>query len=270
MTEPALNPPPGRRDTSWFTDILLSQQSDYESPERVPSAQRRVPRPVSRAVNFLALAATGLVLAAAANLVSQGRPVVEQTRQDLLSRIATMQGRTAELETANAQMRARNLRLERYVLPDIDNQLAAQLQRARAQGGYAETIGKGVVIELANPAKQDELNVVYDVDLQVLVNALFAAGAKGVAVDGIRITAATSIREAGGSILVDYQPIAAPYRVLAVGDRLLPKLRKSVYQAWFDDLSDSYGIDITYQRRASVKLPAGRVQPLEYAEEVGQ
>ena len=69
----------------------------------------------------------------------------------------------------------------------------------------------------ADPEAADPDLRVQDVDLQVVVNGLWAAGAEAVAVNGQRLTALTAIRTAGSAILVDLAPLSSPYVVEAVG-----------------------------------------------------
>lgn len=56
-----------------------------------------------------------------------------------------------------------------------------------------------------------------DRDLAHLVNALWAGHATAIAVDGIRLSATSPIRTAGGALLVAFQPVASPYRIDALG-----------------------------------------------------
>ena len=53
--------------------------------------------------------------------------------------------------------------------------------------------------------------VILDRDLQLVVNSLWVSGAEAVSVGGVRIGPNVTIRQAGGGILVDNQPISSPY-----------------------------------------------------------
>ena len=50
-----------------------------------------------------------------------------------------------------------------------------------------------------------------------MVNSLWVSGAEAIAVGGVRIGPNVTIRQAGGAILVDNQPISSPYDIVAVG-----------------------------------------------------
>ena len=59
---------------------------------------------------------------------------------------------------------------------------------------------------------------VLDIDLQVLANGLWQAGAEAVSINGHRLSDLTAIRSAGDAITVDYRSLTRPYRVEAIGD----------------------------------------------------
>jgi uncharacterized protein YlxW (UPF0749 family) len=58
---------------------------------------------------------------------------------------------------------------------------------------------------------------VTDHDLQNVVNALWAAGARAIGVGGVRLGPQTAIRTAGQTILVDFKALRSPYVVTAIG-----------------------------------------------------
>ena len=97
----------------------------------------------------------------------------------------------------------------------IDNLLALQ-------AGTLAVTGPAVVVSLADSNRkptdlaQASAYRIHDVDLQLVVNALFASGAEAVAVNGDRIVATTPIRSAGQTIVVNFRPLNRPYVVTAV------------------------------------------------------
>ena len=91
------------------------------------------------------------------------------------------------------------------------------------ESGVVPVAGRGLRIELTDaptddPDTQDPTLRVQDVDLQVVVNGLWAAGAEAIAVNGHRLTSMTAIRSAGDAVLVDLVPLSSPYKVDAIGD----------------------------------------------------
>ncbi len=107
---------------------------------------------------------------------------------------------------------------------------------------------------------------VRDRDLQEVVNALWAAGAEAIAINGQRLSALTAIREAGEAVLVDYRPVTPPYVIRAVGDpdTVEPAFVGSATAAAFRTLGDLYGVGFAVRRRDRMTLPAAGTR-LRYA-----
>jgi uncharacterized protein YlxW (UPF0749 family) len=91
-----------------------------------------------------------------------------------------------------------------------------------AQAGTAGLVGRGVEVRLSDsdrePSGAEEAGAyrISDVDLQLVINALFETGAEGVAVNGNRVVATTSVRAAGDTIVVNFRPLSPPYRITAI------------------------------------------------------
>ncbi len=90
----------------------------------------------------------------------------------------------------------------------------------RVGAGLAEMSGSGVVIKLYDaPEGYTASDIIHDSDVRDVVNELFAAGAKGVAVGGQRLIATSAIRCVGPVIRVNQKEISAnPVVIEAVGD----------------------------------------------------
>ncbi len=99
---------------------------------------------------------------------------------------------------------------------------AERLRELAAGTGLGKVTGDGVVVTLVDAPPQidpvtgkpsdDNPGVVLDRDLQDIANALWQAGAEAIAVNGQRLTATSTIRTAGGAILVDFRPVGQPVR----------------------------------------------------------
>lgn len=103
--------------------------------------------------------------------------------------------------------------------------LAARAERAALLAGAVPLRGPGLEVRLADsarrpPAGEDATAYrIHDRDLQLVVNALAAAGAEAVAVNGVRLAATTPIRAAGATVVVGFRPVSPPYVVVAIGAR---------------------------------------------------
>ena len=111
---------------------------------------------------------------------------------------------------------------------------------------------------------------VQDVDLQRVVNGLWAAGAEAIAINDHRVSSLTAVRSAGETILVDFQVVTAPYVVQAIG-------RANAVQVDFVDgpvgrllesYPERYGITVQVEKQDRLRLPGASVPMLREASPV--
>ena len=131
-------------------------------------------------------------------------------------------------------------------------------------------------IILDNAAYSDETSTIRDSDLTLLVNALWSAGAEAISVNGQRISAMTGIRNVSTAIEVNHVGIAAPYTVLAIGDRstLAADLLESGSGLLFSSLASQYGFQFDVDNEDALHIPAasadlGRLRSARTAPEGG-
>jgi len=163
-------------------------------------------------------------------------------------------------------------------------QLLGQLDEANFAAAATPVIGPGLEITVTDPGMSEDLSdvskervpgaqqVILDRDLQLVVNALWVSGAEAVAVGGVRIGPNVTIRQAGGGILVDNQPIASPYVVLAVGP---PHGMHDVFDSSpalqrLRLLETSYGVGVNVSESEELTLPAVSVRDINFAKKIGQ
>ena len=83
-----------------------------------------------------------------------------------------------------------------------------------------------------------------DSDLQIITNGLWESGAKAIEINGIRITAATSIRIAGATVLIDFQPVLSPFVIKAIGPYSMRRaFDDSDAKVWYTDLTTNYSVE---------------------------
>lgn len=253
-------------DASARSTMTLLQQltedavaSDYRplEPSEVLGSRR------GTVITVLGLLALGALLGIAGSATRAAQPSTQVERERLVERVMSMESSVAQVDAHVAEVGADVARLERQALDgsgagrDVAERLAALDELA----GYTAAFGPGVVIELDDAdagGRNADLGRVLDRDLQLVVNGLWRAGATAVAVNGIRLTARTAIRSAGQAILVDYRPLARPYRIAALG--ALPGLLDSFLDGgtgkMLRELESSYGVRWTAESRDLVELPA--------------
>ena len=202
------------------------------------------------------LVAAALVAAVFALAWSQARataPGVRESQQVLVTSVRAAEAATDELTARRTSLTA-----------DAD-----ALRRSRLAGDATVT-DPGVTRDLTDVSKQrveGSRQVILDRDLQLVVNSLWLAGAEAISVGGVRIGPNVTIRQAGGGILVDNQPISSPYAVVAVGPphAMADAFDRSSGLQRLRLLESSYGVRVTVAAGDGLTLPAGSVRDLTFA-----
>jgi uncharacterized protein YlxW (UPF0749 family) len=154
----------------------------------------------------------------------------------------------------------------------------ADLRNLEARVGVVKVHGDGVVARLTDAPDQvdpvtgkasQNLGKVQDRDLQAVCNELWHDGAEAIAINGERLTATSTIRAAGETILVDFRPIMSPYEVSAIGPGNLDKLFSgSSTGALFRDLVADYHMQVSVKHQGGLTLPAAADPQLHFAQPV--
>lgn len=148
--------------------------------------------------------------------------------------------------TEEEQMRALNEDL---------NSMRLRLHEVRMQSGLAEMVGPGITLYIYDAADNEGTgSLVHDADIRDIVNELFGAGAKGVAVGKQRLTAVSSIRCVGPLVMVNFQQVPSnPVVIEAIGS---PELLISGLSIIISDLEKRRGLIFEISDSGFIKLPA--------------
>ena len=227
-----------------------------------------------------------LVFVAAVAQARSTAPGVRETQQVLSGSV-----RSAETTVADASSRRDALAAEvdteqrQRLEGDARGQvLLGQLDVSNLAAAATPVIGPGLEITVTDPGMTVDLSdvskervpgsqqVILDRDLQQVVNSLWVAGAEAVSVGGVRIGPNVTIRQAGGSILVDNQPISSPYVILAVGP---PHSMQDIFDRSpglhrLRLLETSYGVGANVSTSEALTLPASPIRDINFAKEIGQ
>ena len=100
---------------------------------------------------------------------------------------------------------------------------------------------------------------------------MYKRQAEAIAVGGVRIGPNVTIRQAGGGMLVDNQPIENPYVILAVGP---PHGMHDVFEnspalQRLRLLENSYGVGVSVSEGDDLAVPASSVRDVNFAERNG-
>jgi uncharacterized protein YlxW (UPF0749 family) len=225
-------------------------------------ARRLLTAPVVAVIAVVGLLAGGAVAQLRTSPPGSG------ARDGLVDQITERTAVADDLAAANLERRQEIQRLETEVLGESGGGPADAVDRLAVPAGVVPVTGPGVRVTLEDPGDDAELFEdeevdpelvrVLDVDLQQVVNGLWAARAEAVAVNGQRLTTLSAIRSAGSAILVDYRPLAPPYVVEAVGDpqSLADEVTTGPTGGFLEWLRTNYGVEVAVETEESIGLPA--------------
>lgn len=271
--------------------LLRSLLSEHLDPGYAAAAAQRgagaaAPgRVASAAWQVLAAVAVATVFALAVGQAQATAPGIRESQQVLSGSVrsaeAATNAATARRDALSAELDSeRRSRLEgdergRQLLGGLDVATFAAAATAVSGPGLTVTItDPGVSKDLSDVSKErveGSRQVILDRDLQLVVNSLWASDAEAVSVGGVRIGPNVTIRQAGGGILVDNQPIASPYEILAIGPphSMADAFNQSPGLQRLRLLEASYGVVVTVSSTDAVTVPAGSVRDVNFGKEIG-
>jgi uncharacterized protein YlxW (UPF0749 family) len=229
----------------------------------------------------LTMVVAGLLVAVTydqAAATAQGRqPIRAALIQDIQRSSDAGDELTAELETLRVQVsRARD---DLLATSTVGQRALDRLADAEVGAAAVPVSGPGLLVTLANAApdadddpvggttEEDPRGKVRDGDLQVVVNALWAAGAEAVSINDQRLGTTSAIRFAGEAVLVDFRPVTNPYEVRAIGDpdTLSARFLASPEVGNLALIAESFGLRFDFAREDELTLPAASTIELRYA-----
>ena len=229
----------------------------------------------------LTMVVAGLLIAVTydqAVTTSQGR---EQIRSALVEDIRRASGITddlaVELEVLRAEVSTTRERL--LETTSVGQQALDELARAEQSAAAVPVTGPGLLVTLANAestadedpvggsTEGDALSRVSDGDLQLVVNALWAAGAEAISINGQRLGPTSAIRFAGEAVLVDFRPVTNPYEVKAIGetDDLTSRFLASPEVQGLAGYAETYDLRFEFAPEDELSLPPASTPELRAA-----
>jgi uncharacterized protein YlxW (UPF0749 family) len=220
-------------------------------PQAVPPRRRGAP---TRLLVVAATAVVGFLLVSQMNTTERFSQRLEAESEDDLARI--LAGLTGEADALRDEIS--NLKLQLVDLQATSRQSDTAAESAEAQvqalsvlAGTVPVTGPGLTLVIQDP---DDL-VRYDVLIDA-VQELRDAGAEAVAINGVRVGAASALSERDGRILLDGAALAAPYRVAAIGPTTTLDGGLKIPGGVLDTLDALQGVRAEVQRAAKLDLPA--------------
>ena len=272
-------------------DAVLAETLDpaYAQAAASRSSDGGPPRPRrwGRVVVALTMVAAGLLVAvtydqAAASV--EGRDEVRAALVDDIRTDSTVSDElSAQLESLRAEVTS--TRDDLLAASAVGQRARDALAAAEESAGAVPVSGPGLLVTLANAdpsadedpvgggtAEEDPREQVQDGDLQLVVNALWAAGAEAISINGQRLGPTTAIRFAGEAVLVDFRPVTNPYEISAIGDpdSLSAEFLASPEVGALAVISQTFGLRFEYAEEEELSLPAASVPELRSAVPEGQ
>ena len=251
---------------SLFVDIAAQPLDPgyAEAAARRPAGESGPRRPWLAVVGVLA--ATLLVVIAGVQ-AHRSAPGASRSHDRLVAQVQSRSRSVDALQKRLDRLRADTAGLRDVVLASsaAGERLARRLHDEELTAGTLAVTGPGLRVRVDD--SRDGRNRVLDRDLQAAVNALWAAGAEAIAIDGQRMTAQSAIRQAGDAVLVNFEPVSAPYDIAAIGDpvALETSFGSSPAAARLRAYEQLYGLRFHYARAGSITLPPAPGLTLRYA-----
>ncbi len=268
-------------------DDVLAETLD---PAYAQAAARRAGEPTAgrssrgRVMVALVMVVAGVLVAVTydqAAATAQGRqPVRAALIEDIQRSSDAGDELTAELEELRVEVARTS---DDLLAASVIGQRALDEVAAAEQGAAAVPVtGPGLLVTLANAesdadddpvgggTEEDASGKVRDGDLQVVVNALWAAGAEAISINGQRLGATTAIRFAGEAVLVDFRPVTNPYEIRAIGDpdTLSAEFLESPQVVALAGISETFGLLFEFAKADELNLPAASTLELRSADPV--
>jgi uncharacterized protein YlxW (UPF0749 family) len=265
-------------------DAVLAETLDpaYAQAAAARAAGRpERPRWRGRALVALTMAIAGLLMAVTYDQAAAGAEGREQVREALIGDIDRESSVSDDLQDQlqDLSQEVTSTRDELLAASAVGQDALDDLDRAEQGSAAVRVTGPGLLVTLANAdPKADEDPVggateddgrgrVRDGDLQLVVNALWSAGAEAVSINGQRLGPLTAIRFAGEAVLVDFKPVTNPYEITAIGDpdTLAGRFLASPEVNALAVISETYGLRFDYARKDELTLPAASTPELRIA-----
>lgn len=217
----------------------------------------------------------GLLFAVSATTLGARETERTTARTQLVAQIEARQERVDANSARVSELQNEVALAQEQVLRDSAGPAAAGVtSQLLAASGATAVSGPGMVVTIddaplapgADPGGKNEGKVLSK-DLQIVVNALWAAGAEAIDVGGQRLTSRSAIRFAGEAILVNYRPLTRPYVVRSIGDpdRLAAEFASGDGGAYLKALADNYGIRTSVSEEQDITMTSASALQVRYA-----
>jgi len=196
-----------------------------------------------------------VMISAQVTTMSKSEEVLKGIRQDELSdTLVSLQRDYDELKEKYDE--SQEIVEEYQTSSATNNSLIAsmknQINTLGLLAGTTDVTGEGIIITLYDGNGSNSL--VHDSDILTVVNELRVAGAEAISVNEQRIITTSAIRCVGSVIQVNYQRVAAPFEIKAIGNAQYLESAMTIKNGVIDVLN-GYGLKVTLSREGNIEIP---------------
>jgi len=268
------DPPPGHMGLLDYV-AATSLDADYAAVAARKeasggSAGSGRPRARGARLTLAVLAVFGVLVATAAVQTSRDAQSSAASRESLVKQADARKAGLSRRRSLVRDLQAQIAVLQASSL-DTSTQGRAVAQELSLLGvltGSEPTRGPGIAVHVDDaPGATTPERQVQSPDLQKLVNALWTVGAEAISINGQRLTSLSPIRDAAGSVTVNFRSISRPYTVSAIGSSRqmgAQLLDTAGGRAWVS-LQSNFGLQFSIDTKDSMELPAATRLVLRHA-----
>lgn len=189
---------------------------------------------------------------------------VSSRKQGLIDIIKEQEKQREEFKKQLAVLRTQIASYEKKAASDegVFNSFTKELNQLKFVTGLTAVKGPGVIITLEDSLsvptdKNPNDYIIHDKDVRIIINALWAAGAEAITVNGQRIASPSPVRCVGTTILINSTRLGSPYKIKAIGDR--EKIEKGLQDDYdasrlINYYAKTYNLGISIERKDELKL----------------
>ena len=200
-----------------------------------------------------------LLLVAQFKAVSNTEEVIQGKREnELADTLVNLQSKYDDLKEKYEESQAivEEYKTNSATNDTLINSMNNTIDTLSILAGSTDLKGEGIIITLTDGDNANTLNsntLVHDSDILTVVNELQAAGAEAISVNNQRIISTSAIRCVGPVIQVNYQKVASPFVIRAIGNSQYLESAMNIKNGIVDTLKE-YGINITVERSTEVEI----------------
>lgn len=200
-----------------------------------------------------------MLLAAQFKAVSNTQEVIQGKREtELADTLVNLQSKYDDLKEKyeESQEIVEEYKNNSATNDRLISSMSNTIENLAVRAGNTDLKGEGIIITLTdgdNAILSNSNTLVHDSDILTVVNELQAAGAEAISVNDQRIISTSAIRCVGPAIQVNYQKVASPFTIKAIGNSQYLESAMNIKNGIVDTLEE-YGLNITVERMNEVKI----------------